>query len=77
MVPEGYVEYKHTEFCKDIKCPIQHELDIQKEGCPAYEFTRQKCGTACLFTTWQFHHWLIEKRLFNRTTPKGKREIVF
>jgi hypothetical protein len=37
------------------------ELNTQKEGCPAYEQTRQKCGTTCLHTTWQFHHWLIEK----------------
>jgi hypothetical protein len=58
---EGYVEYKRREFCKDVKCPVQHELDMQKEGCPAYEQARQKCGIDCQYTTWQFHHWLIEK----------------
>jgi phage antirepressor YoqD-like protein len=26
-----------------------------------YELIRQTCRTACRFTTWQFHHWLIEK----------------
>jgi hypothetical protein len=61
MIPEGYVEYKRREFCKDVKCPVQLELNLQMEGCPAYEQTRQKCGTACLCTTWQFHHWLVEK----------------
>jgi hypothetical protein len=61
MVIEGYVEYKRREFCKDVKCPVQHELNMQKEGCPAYEQTRQKCSTSCIYTTWQFHRWLIEK----------------
>jgi hypothetical protein len=61
MAPEGYVEYKRREFCKDIKCPIQQELNQQKEGSATYKAARQKCGTTCLYTTWQFHHWLIEK----------------
>jgi hypothetical protein len=61
MLPEGYVEYKRREFCKDVKCPVQTALNAQIEGSPEYEQTRQKCSQACLFTTWQFHHWLIEK----------------
>lgn len=61
MTPEGYVEYKRREFCKDVKCLMQLELNTQTEGTPAYEKTRQKCGKSCLYTTWQFHHWLIEK----------------
>jgi hypothetical protein len=61
MVPEGYVEYKRREFCKDVKCLLQIELTKQKEGSTEYEQTRQKCSSACLYTTWQFHHWLIEK----------------
>jgi hypothetical protein len=61
MTPEGYVEYKRREFCKDVKCLVQLELNQHKEGSPAYEKTRQKCGSGCLYTTWQFHHWLIEK----------------
>ena len=61
MIPQGYVEYKRREFCKDVACPIQMQLDTQKEGCPAYEETRKKCSNGCLYTTWQFHHWLIEK----------------
>jgi hypothetical protein len=61
MPPEGYVEYKRREFCKNIKCPVQLELNGQTEASSAYEQTRQKCSTACLYTTWQFHRWLIEK----------------
>jgi hypothetical protein len=61
MVPEGYVEYKRREFCKDVKCPIQLELNGQMDGSPEYQQTREKCSTACLYTTWQFHHWLIER----------------
>jgi hypothetical protein len=36
-------------------------LNAQAEKSPEYEKTRQTCSTACVFTTWQFHHWLMEK----------------
>jgi hypothetical protein len=61
MIPEGYVEYRRREFCKDIQCPVQVELNQQTEGSLQYEAMRKKCSCSCLFTTWQFHHWLIEK----------------
>ena len=61
MAPEGYDEYKRREFCKDVKCSVQLDLCKQTEGTDEYEKTRQKCSKACLYTTWQFHHWLIEK----------------
>ena len=61
MIPEGFVEYKRREFCIDVKCPVQTELNKLAEASPAYEQTRQKCSSGCLYTTWQFHHWLIEK----------------
>ena len=61
MTIEGFVEYKRREFCKEVKCPVQMELNTLAEASPAYEQIRQKCGSGCLYTTWQFHHWLIEK----------------
>ncbi|MCW4000809.1 MAG: hypothetical protein NWE93_11270 [Candidatus Bathyarchaeota archaeon] len=61
MIPQGYVEYKRREFCKDIQCPVQLKLNSQTEGSAEYEATRKQCGSNCLYTTWQFHHWLIEK----------------
>jgi hypothetical protein len=61
MAPQGYVDYKRREFCKDVQCPVQLELNQQLEGSSEYEATRKKCSIACLYTTWQFHHWLIEK----------------
>ncbi len=61
MSLEGFVEYKRREFCNDVKCPVQMELNRQTEKAEAYEQIRRKCSTACVFTTWQFHHWLIEK----------------
>ncbi|MDR1992872.1 MAG: hypothetical protein LBQ98_05165 [Nitrososphaerota archaeon] len=61
MVPKNYVEYKRREFCKEVQCPVQIELNVQLEGSESYEQTRKKCSQACLYTTWQFHHWLIEK----------------
>jgi hypothetical protein len=37
------------------------ELDAQKEGSDEYEKIRQICKIDCRYTTYQFHHWLIEK----------------
>ena len=61
MTLEGYVEYKRREYCNDIKCPVQVELNMQKEGSEEYEKIRKKCGSGCLYTTCEFHHWLIGK----------------
>ena len=61
MAIKGYVEYQRREFCKDVKCPIQLELDKQCPGSEAYENIRKICQMDCKYTTWEFHHWLIEK----------------
>ena len=57
----GYAEYRKREFCKDVRCPVQVQLSSKKEGSEDYERIRQTCSEGCRFTTWQFHHWLIEK----------------
>ncbi len=57
----GYVGYQTREYCKDIQCPVQLELNAQPPGSEEYERIRQRCRTNCLHTTWEFHHWLIEK----------------
>jgi hypothetical protein len=59
--PEGFTEYKRREFCNDIKCPVQTKLNRLAEKTEEYERVRKTCSTACVYTTWQFHHWLIEK----------------
>lgn len=61
MALEGYVEYKRREYCKDVRCPVQLKLESQKEGSEAYEAVRRKCKEACVHTTYEFHHWLMEK----------------
>jgi hypothetical protein len=61
MSINGYQDYKTREFCNDVKCPVQETLNSLKENPVAYELIRQTCRTACRFSTWQFHHWLIEK----------------
>jgi phosphoserine aminotransferase len=61
MSLEGFREYKRREFCNDVKCPVQMKLNQQKEKSEEYEKIRKTCSTACVYTTWQFHHWLIEK----------------
>ena len=61
MALEGYVEYQRREFCKDVRCPVQVDLMTKPEGSDEYERLRQTCREACRYTTWQFHHWLIDK----------------
>lgn len=61
MSINGYVDYKRREFCKDVKCRVQLDLDAQKEGSEEYEKIRNTCKTNCIYTTYQFHHWLINK----------------
>jgi hypothetical protein len=61
MPTEGFTGYKRREFCNDVKCPVQLELNSQTEKSEAYEKTRKTCTTACHYTTYEFHHWLIDK----------------
>ena len=61
MSIKGYIDYERREFCKDIKCPVQLDLDAQEQGTDKYEEIRQICKTDCRYTTYQFHHWLIGK----------------
>ena len=61
MIPEGYVEYKKREFCRDVKCPVQLKLEQLDENSEEYRKTHDICVNNCRYTTWQFHHWLIEK----------------
>ena len=61
MPIKGYIDYQRREYCKDLKCPLQVELDSQKPGSKEYEDIRNICKTDCKYTTYQFHHWLIEK----------------
>ena len=61
MSIKGYVDYQRRGFCKDVKCSIQLDLDAQEQGSEEYERIRQICKTNCRYTTYQFHHWLIDK----------------
>jgi hypothetical protein len=61
MPIDGYMEYQRREYCRDIRCPRQLELGGEEVGSDGYEAIRRKCQTACLHTTYEFHHWLIDK----------------
>lgn len=61
MAIPGYVDYKSREFCKSVKCPVQLELNEKIKNSPEYERIRQTCRSGCKYTTWQFHHWLMDR----------------
>ena len=57
----GFVDYQRREYCKDIRCPVQLLLDETAVGSPEYDHIRSICQNSCIHTTYEFHHWLIEK----------------
>ena len=61
MPLDGHVDYKRREFCNDVRCPLQMLLNKQDEGSEGYEEIRAICKENCIHTTYDFHHWLIEK----------------
>jgi len=60
MAFPGHVDYRRREYCKDVRCPVQTELDRAEAGSEEYECIRSRCLSACVHTTYEFHHWLIE-----------------
>jgi hypothetical protein len=61
MAIDGYIDYQRREFCKDIACPVQLVLDTQDQETDGYENARRICKEGCIHSTYEFHHWLIEK----------------
>ena len=61
MAIAGYIEYQRREFCNDIECLVQMLLNKQPVGSIEYEKVRRICQTDCIHSTYEFHHWLIDK----------------
>ena len=62
IVPiDGFVEYKRREYCNDIKCPVQMIMNKKGHDSADYSELREICQENCLHTTYEFHHWLMEK----------------
>ncbi len=58
---EGFVEYRRREYCNDIECPVQKMMNNNGQDSSDYNDLRALCQENCLHTTYEFHHWLIEK----------------
>jgi hypothetical protein len=61
MSVDGYIDYQRREYCNDISCPTQVELNSLVEGSDDYEHIRASCKDSCKHTTYEFHHWLIDR----------------
>jgi hypothetical protein len=73
MELENFIEYQRREYCRDIACPIQALLEAEAEASDRYETIRGICKSSCLHTTYEFHHWLIQKGyLVFRPQPGGE-----
>lgn len=74
MSIEGYSDYQRREFCRDVNCPVQELLKDEEQGSERFEKIRQVCKESCIFTTHQFHKWLIEKGYLIVRPEKGGNE---
>jgi hypothetical protein len=61
MPIKGFVDYKKREYCNDVECPIQMIMNTKDGGSKEYEELRSVCKKKCLHTTYEFHHWLVER----------------
>ncbi|MFH1978129.1 MAG: hypothetical protein ABIJ92_02290 [Candidatus Aenigmatarchaeota archaeon] len=57
-VPSGYVVYIHRDFCKDVECPVQIELDKEEIESEKYNTICETCKRDCNFTAIGFQKWL-------------------
>jgi hypothetical protein len=57
----GYTDYQRREFCRDVQCPVQLELNTKEPESEEYEEIRRICREECRYTTYQFHRWLMER----------------
>jgi hypothetical protein len=61
MAIQGYIDYQRREFCQDLPCPIQVLLEAAPANSKEYDHIRSICQNSCIHTTYEFHHWLIQK----------------
>ncbi|HMB44220.1 MAG TPA: hypothetical protein VKL21_00210 [Candidatus Methanoperedens sp.] len=61
MPIKGFEEYKRREYCNDIQCHVQMMMNKKTQDSEDYNDLREICQENCLHTTYEFHHWLIEK----------------
>ncbi len=69
MSLDGYIDYKRREFCNDIKCSVQLDLNVQEDGSEEHERSRSIVKNDCEYTTYQVHQWLIDKG-YNNVRPE-------
>jgi len=50
------IEYKSREYCNDIKCPVQMQLNELEVGSYDYGKAKLICYNHC--RAYKFHHWL-------------------
>ncbi len=76
IVPsKGFVEYRRREYCNDIECPLQIILNRKEQDSDDYNELRLICQKNCMHTTYEFHHWLIEKGYLIVRPIKKQEEI--
>jgi len=61
MPNDGFVEYKRREYCNDVVCPVQMIMNKKEQNSEEYQELRDICREHCLHTTYEFHHWLVNK----------------
>ncbi|MBU3967010.1 MAG: hypothetical protein KKG76_06525 [Euryarchaeota archaeon] len=76
MPIEGFVEYKRREYCNDVECPIQMIMNQKEQDSAEYNEMRDICKEHCLHTTYEFHHWLVDKGYLLLRPDENKQEEI-
>jgi hypothetical protein len=53
-------EYQSREFCKDVKCPMQRELDNEARDETAQAAIKSVCRNGCVYFSDDLMRWLGE-----------------
>ena len=77
MHPDAITPYKKREFCNNIKCPIQLELNKHMENSAEYNAIRGVCSSNCLQSADNFLIWLKNNKynIINANNPDPENHI--
>lgn len=54
----AYEDYKKREFCNDVRCPVQMEMNKHSSESEGYNALRGICSSSCLKSANEFLRWL-------------------
>jgi hypothetical protein len=60
VVETSEEEYRSHEFCRDVPCRVQLDLESHQKGSKMYEQAKTECKDRCRYSRISFISWLLE-----------------